>query len=67
LKQTVFTVPASRAASSISFASARVLASGFSQITCFPASSAASTISRCVFPGVTTSTSPTSSRSMSLR
>ena len=43
-------------------ASSTVFASGFSQSTCLPASSAAIAISACVSPGVQTSISPTSSR-----
>ena len=48
-------------------ASATVLASGFSQSTCLPASRAAMAISAWVSPGVQTSTRSTSSRAMSAR
>ena len=59
---------ATRSATSvIATASSTVLASGFSQSTCLPASSAAMAISACVSPGVHTSTSWTSSRAMSAR
>ena len=52
------------AAAAIASASATVLASGFSQSTCLPASSAAIAISAWVSPGVQMSTRSMSSRSM---
>ncbi|MDQ1126678.1 hypothetical protein QE428_001711 [Microbacterium sp. SORGH_AS 505] len=55
------------AASVIASASATELASGFSQRTCLPASSAAIAISAWVSPGVTMSTTSTSSRAIVVR
>jgi hypothetical protein len=53
------------AAAAIARASSTVLASGFSQSTCLPASRAAIEISAWLDPGVQTSTRSTSSRSTS--
>ncbi len=50
------------AAATISSASATVLANGFSQRTCLPASNAATAISAWLSPGVQMSTRATSSR-----
>ena len=51
----------------ISIASSKVLPSGFSQSTVFPACAAAMAISLCALPGTTMSTMSMSSRSSSLR
>ncbi len=60
--------PAARSAAAfIASASATVFASGFSQSTCLPASSAAIAISACVSPGVTMSTTSMSSRAITSR
>jgi hypothetical protein len=59
--------PAASAAATIRSASATELASGFSQSTCLPASSAAIAISAWVSPGVQMSTTWTSSRSITRR
>ena len=58
---------AASAASVIATASSTELASGFSQSTCLPASSAAIAISAWVSPGVQMSTRSTSSRSITAR
>ena len=54
------TRPVRRAASSISPASVAFMAMGFSQSTCLPASSAASTMGRCRYGGVAMLTRSTS-------
>ena len=50
------------AAFSMALASSRLFASGFSQMTCFPASRAAIAIGMCRFPGVQISMTSMSSR-----
>ena len=68
LKPTIARTPAPAArsaAAAMARASSTVLASGFSQRTCLPASRAAIEISAWLDPGVQTSTRSTSSRSTS--
>ena len=70
MKPTIARTPcfaASVAAADMASASATVFASGFSHMTCLPASSAATAISACVLPGVQMSMTSMSSRVRSAR